>query len=117
MRKAVSHPDSGEFTLTTVLEALSDPIRRAIVQRLAPGGERSCSTFHAYASKTNLSYHLGRLRAAGIIRIRPEGTRRMLSLRSREVDARFPGLLSAVLIGTRAEERRDAPRKRKRGGA
>lgn len=106
MAKPLHHPEPGDIALSAVLEALSDPIRRVIVQRLAQNGERACAAFRSVASKTNLSYHLARLRKAGLLRIRPEGTRRMLSLRSEDVEARFPGLLRAVLGSIRAEGRR-----------
>ena len=97
MPKPLRHPAPSQIALSDVLEALSDPIRRGIVQRLSQEGECRCSAFHGYASKTNLSYHLARLRTAGLVRVRPEGTCRMLSLRSEDVEARFPGLLQAVL--------------------
>ena len=103
MLKSPRHPQPNQFALSAVLEALSDPIRRKIVQQLSQQGERSCSTFGAYASKTNLSYHLARLRLAGLVRIRPEGRRRMLSLRYDVMEARFPGLLRAVLASARNE--------------
>ena len=108
--KPLQHPEPSQIRLSAVLEALSDPIRRVIVQRLSLNGERSCSTFLSYASKTNLSYHLARLRTAGLIRIRPEGTSRMLSLRSADVEARFPGLLRAVLASASVEGTRAARR-------
>jgi len=108
--KPLHHPEPSQIALSAVLEALSDPIRRGIVQQLAQHGERSCSAFHACASKTNLSYHLARLRVAGLVRIRPEGTRRMLSLRSEDLEARFPGLLRAVLASTAVEGGRPARR-------
>jgi len=103
MPSALHHPDRDQISLSAVLEALSDPTRRAILRRLSRGGERACSTFTAYASKTNLSYHLARLRAAGLVRMRPAGRRRLLSLRAEDVEARFPGLLRAVLTSARGE--------------
>ena len=33
----------------------------------------------------------------GVVRTRPEGRKRLLSLRSDDLEARFPGLLDAVL--------------------
>jgi DNA-binding transcriptional ArsR family regulator len=111
--KPLHHPEPSQITLSAVLEALSDPIRRGIVQRLAQNGERSCAAFHALASKTNLSYHLARLRTAGLVRVRPEGTCRMLSLRSDDVEARFPGLLQAVLASAGVGATRAARRARK----
>jgi len=115
--KPLHHPKRSQIALSAVLEALSDPIRRVIVQRLSQNGERSCSAFLSYASKTNLSYHLARLRTAGLVRIRPEGTCRMLSLRSDDVEARFPGLLRAVLASARVEGARPARRTRRSRGS
>ena len=117
MPKPLHHPKRSQIALSAVLEALSDPIRRVIVQRLSQNGERSCSAFLSYASKTNLSYHLARLRTAGLVRIRPEGTCRMLSLRADDVEARFPGLLRAVLASPGVEGARPARRTRSSRGS
>jgi DNA-binding transcriptional ArsR family regulator len=40
---------------------------------LVEHGEENCSGFTSLASKTNLSYHLARLREAGVTRTRIEG--------------------------------------------
>lgn len=117
MAKALSHPDRDQISLSSVLEALSDPTRRAILRVLSRGGERACSTFNAYASKTNLSYHLARLRAAGLVRIRPAGRQRLLSLRVEDVDARFPGLLRTVLRSARGERARSVTDRARRSSA
>jgi hypothetical protein len=37
------------------------------------------------------------LRESGVVRTRPDGRKRLLSLRSDDLDACFPGLLDAVL--------------------
>jgi hypothetical protein len=37
-----------------------------------------------------------------VVRTRPEGRKRLLSLRVEDLDARFPGLLEAVLVAKRA---------------
>ncbi|CAM5343819.1 hypothetical protein SANTM175S_06490 [Streptomyces antimycoticus] len=44
-----------------------------------------------------LSHHLRVLRDAGVTRTRQEGTRCFVTLRSDDLNARFPGLLNAVL--------------------
>jgi DNA-binding transcriptional ArsR family regulator len=44
-----------------------------------------------------MSHHLRVLREAGLTRTRVEGTRRYVSLRREDLQARFPGLLEAVL--------------------
>ncbi len=103
MPKPLYHPDRGQIELSAVLDALSDPIRRDIVLELATGPERNASWFCDRASKTNLTYHIGRLREAGVTRTRIDGAQRMLSLRRADLDARFPGLLDAVVAGAKAE--------------
>lgn len=96
------HPDRAELRFTTVLAALSDPIRLAIVARLADagaecGGELACTTFALPVSKSTQSGHFRTLREAGVIRQRDEGTRRLNRLRREDLDARFPGLLDVAV--------------------
>ncbi len=97
MDKTLHHPDRDQIELAAVLDALSDPIRLQIVQRLAKAGEASCSSFLDYGTKTNLTYHLKRLREAGVTRARAEGAFRYISLRNEDLEARFPGVLAAIL--------------------
>ncbi|MFB9834847.1 ArsR/SmtB family transcription factor [Actinoallomurus acaciae] len=94
------HPDSAELRFTTVLAALGDPVRLAIVARLAdvePDGELACTTFALPVSKSTQSGHFKALREAGVIRQRDEGTRRLNRLRRDDLDARFPGLLDLAI--------------------
>ena len=80
-----------------MLHALSDPARLAVVRRLADDGECHCGQFELGISKATLSHHFRVLREAGLIHCRPDGRRRFLSLRQNDLEARFPGLLDAVL--------------------
>ena len=64
---------------------------------LADGDEPPCGTFELGLSKATLSHHFKVLRESGVVRTRPEGRKRLLSLRSDDLEARFPGLLDAVL--------------------
>jgi DNA-binding transcriptional ArsR family regulator len=80
-----------------VLQALSDPMRLAIVRRLAAGSECACGALGMPISKSTLTHHLHILRAAGVILQREEGTRRMTSLDRDGLERRFPGLLDSVL--------------------
>ena len=41
------------------------------------------------------------LRESGVVRTRPDGRRRLLSLRDDDLNDRFPGLLDAVLAAKR----------------
>ena len=91
------HPPRAELELASVLHALSDPARLAIVRHLADRPECSCGHFDSRLSKATLSHHYRVLRECGVIKSRPEGRKRLLSLRRDDLDARFPGLLDAVL--------------------
>lgn len=96
------HPAAGDFDLATVLYALGDTARLEIVRRLAQakGGELSCSAAACTAEglpKSTLSHHFKVLREAGLVRTRKSGVTVMNTLRRAEIDARFPGLLDAVL--------------------
>jgi DNA-binding transcriptional ArsR family regulator len=101
MIKAPFHPDTDKIELASVLDALSDPIRLQIVARLDAESESRCSGFLDYGQKTNLTYHFARLREAGVTRTRTEGPYRYISLRTEDLEARFPGLLKAVLASIR----------------
>src|SRR3954452_7224262 len=90
-------PTIGELELATVLHALSDPIRLRIVRDLSDGGACNCGAFTVPVAKSTLSHHLRVLREAGLTLTEPSGTQRVVSLRRADVDARFPGLLEAVL--------------------
>ncbi|GAA1260985.1 helix-turn-helix domain-containing protein [Oryzihumus leptocrescens] len=94
------HPEVSDIELTEVLFALSDPSRLAIVQLLASGasGElMTCQSVGGDLAKSTRSHHLKTLREAGVIRSTPQGRERLISLRRDDLDARFPGLLDAVL--------------------
>jgi DNA-binding transcriptional ArsR family regulator len=96
--EAIYHPSTEALQLSTVLAALSDPLRLALVRRLAGEGTGlACSCLGSPAQKTKLSYHLRILREAGVTSTRAEGTSRLVSLRREDLDARFPGLLDLVL--------------------
>lgn len=91
------HPDLSDVELTTVLAALSDPLRLGVVQLLSDGEERQWGELDAPVSKSTLSHHLKVLRSAGVTQTRDEGTRCYVHLRTEDLEARFPGLLSSVL--------------------
>jgi DNA-binding transcriptional ArsR family regulator len=91
------HPSRQELELSSVLHALSDPARLEIVRRLADEDAPSCGTFELGLSKATLSHHFRVLRESGVVMVRPEGRKRVLSLRADDLNARFPGLIEAVL--------------------
>ncbi|GAA3512601.1 ArsR/SmtB family transcription factor [Actinocatenispora rupis] len=90
-------PDMAAVPVTTVLSALGDDARLAIVRELHRDGERCCGTFDLGLAKATRSHHLKVLREAGITHTRIEGTSRFVSLRRDEIERRYPGLLDAVL--------------------
>ena len=95
--RAAKQPPREQISLAEVLYALSDPARLDIVRGIADEGEQACNQCLVDMPKSSLSHHFKVLREAGIIATRIEGTRHFNSLRAGDLNARFPGLLSAVL--------------------
>jgi DNA-binding transcriptional ArsR family regulator len=93
----LEQPPAEALDLPTIMGALADPSRLAIVRTLAAEGERACGTFDLGLSKATRSHHFRILREAGVTVTRVEGTRRIVGLRRTDLDARFPGLLDALL--------------------
>jgi DNA-binding transcriptional ArsR family regulator len=101
------HPPAEAIDLAAVLAVLGDRTRLAIVGSLAEAREPlACGAFGGLGSKTKLSYHLARLREAGVTRTEVRGTSRLISLRRAELDQRFPGLLDSVLASDGLRPRR-----------
>ena len=97
------HPATEDLDLPTVLHALSDPQRLQIVRELSADPEpRSCGGFDVNVSKSTCTHHFRVLREAGVIRQEVVGTSKLNWLRREDLDARFPGLLDAVLVAERA---------------
>jgi DNA-binding transcriptional ArsR family regulator len=93
------HPDPQQITLSSVLYALGDPIRLAIVRQLAERGEQNCCDFGFAIARSTMSHHFKILRESGVVLSRKSGTQHLNSLRQQALDERFPGLLMAVLQG------------------
>ena len=112
---ALHHPERSKIALSSVLDALSDPTRLAIILDIAQSEapEARCQSFLPLGSKTNLAYHFAKLRTAGVVQVRQEGTARYLSLRRADLDSRFPGLLDSIIAAARRPQRA-APRRRVR---
>ncbi|MDR3476043.1 MAG: helix-turn-helix transcriptional regulator [Devosia sp.] len=95
----LAHPDSDQIELANVLTALGDETRLAMIGYLARNNEleMTCGQFYGLGSKTALSYHLAKLREAGVVNVRPQGTKRLVSLRRADLDGRFPGFLDSIM--------------------
>ncbi len=103
--RQLPHPTPQQISLTTVLAALSDPVRLSIVAGLADRpGEHNWNDFADLGvAPSTLSHHMKTLRLAGLIRHRKIGTRCHVSLRD-DLDTRFPNLVPNIL--THAQKRR-----------
>ncbi|WP_163506054.1 ArsR/SmtB family transcription factor [Fodinicola acaciae] len=95
------HPAIEDVELTDVFAALADPVRLATVRTLAALGASPCNELHDSAgltvSRSTFSHHQKVLREAGIIRERINGAQRVLTVRTQDLQTRFPGLLDVVL--------------------
>lgn len=82
-----------------MLFALSDPERLAIARQLVDGplDMAECHLSNPDVPKSTKSHLMKVLRTAGVVRNEANGRARRLSLRREDLNARFPGLLDAVL--------------------
>jgi DNA-binding transcriptional ArsR family regulator len=92
-----SHPAVSDVNVERVLYALSDPIRLGIVRQLAQHGPATCGDLDGGRPKSTMSHHFKVLREAGLVLTESAGTTHMNTLRRADIDARFPGLLAALL--------------------
>jgi DNA-binding transcriptional ArsR family regulator len=99
--KAYAHPALKDIQLHDVMQALSDPGRMAIVRELlqAKGRPLACNQVRLDVCKATRSHHFEVLRAAGIVHTQTEGTKCLTSLRTKELNRRFPGLLKLIAAG------------------
>jgi len=98
-------PDLAAVDVLTVLQALSDPVRLAIVRQLAGcTGELGlmCGQIALPVTKSTASHHFKTLHNAGITEERAQGVCKYVQLRRAELDERFPGLLDSVLSAAAA---------------
>lgn len=96
------HPDRDQIRIESVLSALGSPVRLAVVRVLDAGGEHNCSSVLGVlgiTAKSTMTHHWRVLRESGVIWQHPSGRENLLSLRREDLDARYPGLLDAVLAG------------------
>lgn len=94
----IYHPPTAALELATVMRVVGDPVRLQAVRLLSDGRPRVCGEISdalGLPPSTN-SYHLRLLRDAGVIRSRPQGTLRLITLRREDLDERFPGLVDVL---------------------
>lgn len=98
MVRTLEHPERDVITIDAVLAALADPVRRTIVTQLAGGhSAQACIAFDLPVAKSTSTHHFRVLREAGVISQHYRGTAIQNGLRREDLEARFPGLLDAVL--------------------
>ena len=84
--------------LDRVFKSLGDPVRLSIVRQLlaCAEGEKACGSFAYDVTKQTFSHHMAILEEAGLVQGRPDGTRRLISLRMKEIERELPGLLDLI---------------------
>ncbi|MET8697961.1 helix-turn-helix transcriptional regulator [Kitasatospora sp. NPDC004723] len=105
------HPAREQIRIEHVLTALGNPVRLSAVRVLNGGGEHNCGSVLAaigITAKSTMTHHWRVLRDSGVIHQQPSGRENILHLRREDLDARYPGLLDAVLSGARDDERQDS---------
>lgn len=95
-KERLYHPTSDDVTLDRVLGALSDPIRRDVLARIADHGPQFCGDFDYGIAKSTMSYHFKVLRESGLMHTEVLGTHRKITRRDSVIENLFPGLLGSV---------------------
>ncbi|MGA7158083.1 MAG: helix-turn-helix domain-containing protein [Acidobacteriaceae bacterium] len=114
------HPEIKDVPLEVMLHALSDPVRVAIFADIVQQDcTQSCSGFLTVADKaipkSTLSQHFKVLREAGLIRSERRGVEMHTAARCVEVNARYPGMLAAILKAHETQMMERAEKGRARG--
>lgn len=102
MVRVLPEPAIEELDLSSILGALADPARRAVMTAMYRGPEPvdcSAATWTATLglSAPTVSHHFRTLREAGLTHTEIDGHTRTIRTRAADIEARFPGLLPAVL--------------------
>ncbi|SNQ49369.1 putative transcriptional regulator, arsR family [Frankia canadensis] len=112
MSRQLPQPSRDSIDLVTVLAALADPVRLTLLRGMyASSGLVDCATVASGVdvSPPTVSHHYRVLREAGLTTTVAEGRRRSVTIRHDDLEARFPGLLAAVLTPTAAPGALAAP--------
>ncbi len=95
-RQGALPPRGGRLSLDAILGALSDPIRRDVLRRIASEGALYCGDLSYDVVKSTMSHHFRVLRESGLMHTEREGKHRRITRRDDAIEQRFPGLLAAV---------------------
>jgi len=99
-------PTRDELRIESVIAALDHPARLRVVRTLAalePDETLACRQILPEMSRSSASHHWQTLRASGLVDQHREGRTLQTRLRREDLDARFPGLISAV-VGETAQD-------------
>ena len=89
--------------LQEVLAALADPGRLEMVRRLAAADEPvACGRLYDGIGKATASHHFKTLREAGLIQRLVVGGTTHQRLREEDVEAAYPGVLTAIVSAARS---------------
>ncbi|MCK9876861.1 helix-turn-helix domain-containing protein [Frankia sp. Ag45/Mut15] len=100
MARQLPQPGRDSINLVTVLAALADPVRLTLMRSIyAHSDPIDCATIAAGIEVTppTISHHYRVLREAGLTTTTADGRRRIVTIRHDDLEARFPGLLAAIL--------------------
>ena len=108
-----------EVTVEGILHALSDPVRVRIFKDIARSEcAQTCSSFLEVSGhpvpKSTLSQHFKTLREAGLIRSERKGVELHNRSRCEEINARFPGLIPAIVAALQLQMERQQGGRRRR---
>lgn len=95
--KTLIHPSPRDISLHGVLYALGDATRLQMVRCLAQTGSACCNSLTQDLPKSTLTRHFRVLRENGVIAQEVRGRQLVNTLRHDILEARFPGLLQAIL--------------------
>lgn len=96
---SVESAEPPDPSLITVLQAMSDPQRLAMLKVLSDDEWHACGAgdWATGLHKSTISHHIRVLREAGLFEGQQRGRKKYGRLRRDAIDGRFPGLLNSVL--------------------
>ncbi|WP_044557325.1 ArsR/SmtB family transcription factor [Halobacteriovorax marinus] len=91
-------PNIEDIDITDVMYALSDPARVEIIRLMASTNEAmTCGDLQLDRPKSSMSHHFKILRSSGIVQTQIEGKEHYNTLRTEELENRFPGVFKSII--------------------
>ena len=96
--RQIKHPPIDQIELTDIMYAFADPTRIEIIRQLVKSDRAmTCGELNLNRPKSSMSHHFKILREAGVLETIIEGKEHLNTLRLKEVNEKFPNLLSVLL--------------------